>query len=392
LKLILLAEQQIFSSARWPILCCMAEWPILQRRPRLKKSLGICFAAITAMSSIGFFAGPARAADTPVTPFLTSQTSAVIHADMTAIDIDAVSAWQKKIIAALPPDPNRARQQQQSEKSLATAKQWISDFKTNGGKDLYVVAQISGFFIGQPGEVVVPLTADTKVDGLQAIFAPPQPEADPNNPTPPGPPMPATQVIGDALVYSTSNMITALATAKPEPRPDLIEALSIGGNAPIRIVFSPSAIKNMPIFRMRGAGAGPFQDPQWDNVIWASISLTPPPTESGFAVFHCKDGASANDLADLINLKLTKAKADPNAQKALGDQLDKMTDELKPAIQGLNVTIKLDQPTLDTIAQRMAAARTITLGNRPPGPPPQNPGGPDNPNAPGPNGPGGGGF
>jgi hypothetical protein len=379
-----------FRSSVWRIL--------LLRRLRLKTVRWICFAA--ALVCPVFLTGKLQAADTPVTPFLSSQTDAVIHADMTAIDMDAVLAWEQKLIASAPnKDPNQAQQQQQFEQQITNAKQWLADFKAAGGKDLYIVAQLTGIFRGQPGEVVVPLTADTKVDDLEKAFVPagPEPEpADANPSAPPRRPVPATAVIGQNLIYSTSTMIDALKTFKPEARPDLTDALTSPNDAPIRVVFSPSTIKNLPFFRMRAAAPGggqnaPFQDPQWDAVTWACISIIPPPTETGTALFQCRDADSATALATLFNQKITQMKADPQARKNLGDQLDKIAGAMKPTVDGSKVTVTLDQPTIDAMAKRMVANRTT---RRPP--PPQqlnkdNPGGPENPGNPGNPG-GGGGF
>jgi hypothetical protein len=328
--------------------------------------------------------GIARA-DSPVTPFLNAQSNAVIYADLSNINMDAVAAWQQKLMANAPQDdPNAQRQ-------MTNAKQWVADFKAAGGKDIYIVAQLGGMFMGQPGEVVAPLGAGANADALANVFIPggnvppppPPPPGDPNAPPPPPPgmgrPTPATAVIGNSLVYSTAPMVEALKTAQPAPRPEL-EAALVAGNSPIRIAISPASIKSLPIFKMMamrmGGGPGgqpgqpgnvPFSEPAWDNVTWVLISVMPPPTESGAVLFQCKDPDSANALAGLLNQKLEDWQNNPQSQKNLGDQLPKLAAELKPVVDGSRVTMALDQATLDTIAERASKMRA---GMRRPPPPP----------------------
>ena len=76
-----------------------------------------------------------RAADSPA-PFVTPQANAILHADMTMIDIDAIDAMSKRIMAKNPPkDPVKAaKEQADTEKQLAKARKWLNDFETAGGK------------------------------------------------------------------------------------------------------------------------------------------------------------------------------------------------------------------------------------------------------------------
>jgi hypothetical protein len=358
-------------------------------RFRVKKWNG-AFAVIGVLC-MGVCGGIARG-DSPVTPFLNATTNAVIYADLSNIDMDAVAAWQQKLQAAGPQDEQSQRMARRSQAQMIKAKQWVTDFKSAGGKDVYLVAQIGGMFMGQPGEVVAPLGAGANADALANVFIPggnepppppPQP-GDPNSPPPPGPgmgrPAPATAVIGTSLVYSTASMVESLKTAQPAPRPDLEAALA-AGNSPVRIAISPSSIKSLPIFkmmamRMSGGGPGgpggqagptvPFSEPQWDAVTWVLISIVPPPTENGTVIFQCKDADSANALAGLLNQKLTDWQNDPQAQKNFGDQLPKIAATVKPVVNGSQVTMSMDQATVDAVAQRAAKMR---MGMRPPRPP-----------------------
>ncbi|MGD1277735.1 MAG: hypothetical protein ABR964_10995 [Tepidisphaeraceae bacterium] len=375
------------------------------------KSISHRWTVLVATVTAGFLTGAVRAAESPVTPFLNAQTNAVIYVDASAIDVDAISAWQQKLMAtAAANQPDQQRQSQRAEQALNKAKQWIGDFKQAGGKDLYAVAQLNGLFMGQPGEIVVPLGPGANADALAKVFVPAegaadQPPPDPNDPNAPPQrfrrPVGATAVIGSSLVYSTSTMVQGLKTAQPQPRQDLTDALA-AGDAPIRIVFSPTSLKNTPFLRamaMRGGAGGPpgaggpgapgaphnagaFQDPQWDNVTWGAVLITLPPNESAQTVFQCKDNDSANALATLLRQKIQDMKNDPQAQQTYGADLDKVTDAMAPVIDGAKVTVNIDQKTVDVMASRMASMRMNNLPggrrNRPGAMPPGAPENPDN--------------
>ena len=51
-------------------------------------------------------------ADSVVTPFVDSQTNAVIHVDFTSLDMDQVDAWQQKALAGIADPALRAKQQE----------------------------------------------------------------------------------------------------------------------------------------------------------------------------------------------------------------------------------------------------------------------------------------
>ncbi len=95
---------------------------------------------------------PARA-DSPIAPFVDSQTNAVIYVDFSSVDLDQLNAWQQKAMASANLDPEqKARQQKEADESIASAKKWVSDFKTVGGKDLYVVISLAGLMQGAPSD------------------------------------------------------------------------------------------------------------------------------------------------------------------------------------------------------------------------------------------------
>jgi hypothetical protein len=326
----------------------------------LKKNYWQCFliAAVALLGTRG-----ARAADSPITPYVDAQTTAVIHLDLSNLDMDQVGTWEQKAISSISDPTQRAKAQDDATKGIVSAKKWISDFKTAGGTDLYVVVSLAGLMQGTPGGLIVPLNGS---DGsaLAKVFNPNgnPPPADPNDPNSAQQARmrPQTAVAGDMLIYSTGTGITKLKTPSTEARADLTDALAAGTGTTVRLALTPSTVKNNPLFgailnsRM-GANGGasqtpPLSEPQWDNVTWMSVSVSAPPKEGGNCTFQCKDADSATALADLLAKKIADGKAGfLNNGKMSPDDYAKFAAAIKPAVSGTQVVISLDQDTIDNI-------------------------------------------
>jgi hypothetical protein len=344
-----------------------------------------------AMLSVGLMSATRSAADTPLAPFVSGQTDAVIYVDLTAVDVDALQALEQKVIAQLPPDQAAKMQQQQAQtdKQMAQTRQWLDGFKKAGGKDAYVVVQLSGLFQGKPGALLVPLQPGVDSTAL-AAYLNPAAAAPPNPNMPPSPMQPKTEVIGQMLVFAPGPMIEDFKTgaATPQPRPDLAEGLAAAGDAPFRIVAIPASLKRSPMLGMLGAmgrggqpgapPAGPMAEPEWNNVTWVAVSGSLPPKESGSFTCQCKDADSANAMADMINKKIQERKNDPQAQQ-MGADADKLAAALKPTVNGTRVVINLDQDTVDNVMIPIMVKATALNSRAGPGPgngpPPANGGG-----------------
>lgn len=336
---------------------------------------------------------PVRA-DSPIAPFVDSQTNAVIYVDLSSVDLDQLKEWQQKALATTNIDPEqKAQQQKQADENIATAKKWVSDFKTAGGKDLYVVISLAGMMQGAPGGLIIPLNG-ANPDALAKVFNPR------GNPPPPDPTDPnaaqirqmqqQTAIVGNALVYSTGSGVAKLKTPSNEPRPDLADALSAADNGTVRIAFVPGSLKNNPfvaaLMNARSTPGGappqpPFSDPQWDAVSWVSVSIVSPPKESGNCTMQCKDADSATALADLVTKKIQDAKNDPTQRGNISaEDFDKLAAAVKPKVDGSQVIMALDQDTMDNVVGPILAraAQQHQRQPTPPGPPAGPPAPPDN--------------
>jgi hypothetical protein len=227
---------------------------------------------------------------------------------------------------------------------------------------MYVVVSLAGLMQGAPGGVVVPLNG-ANPEGLEKVFNPRgnPPPADPNDPQAAQMQrmQPMTAVVGTSMVFSTGSGIDKLKTPSVEPRPDLSDALSSGGDSTLKIAFVPSALKNNPfvgamLSARRGGPGGPatppFAEPQWDAVTWMSISISAPPKASGNCTIQCKDADSATAMADLVTKKIQSGKDDATQRGNLSaDDYDKLATAMKPKVDGTQVVIAIDQDTMDNV-------------------------------------------
>jgi hypothetical protein len=354
-----------------------------------------CLAGVLTMLSVGLMSASRAAADA-IAPFVSSQTDAVIYVDLSSIDMDALTALQQKILSQLPPDQaEQAKQKQaQTDKQMAQARQWLDGFKKAGGKDIYIVVQLSGLFQGKPGALLVPLQPGVD-SAVLAKFLYPAAGAPPDPNVPASPMQPKTEVIGQMLVFAPGPMIDDFKAGSAQPRPDLSDGLAAAGDAPVRIVLIPTSLKRSPMLGMFTAGmggrggqpggppAGPMSEPEWNNVTWIAVSGSLPPKESGNFTCQCKDADSANAMADLINKKMEERKNNPQTQQ-MGADADKLAAALKPTVDGTKVVINLDQDTVDNILIPIMVKAAGRNGGGPgpgaapgaaPAPPPENNGG-----------------
>jgi hypothetical protein len=336
---------------------------------------------------------PAARADDVISPFIDSQTNAVIYVDLSNLDMDQLAAWHNKAIATIADPDQRARAQKDADQSTAQGKKWVSDFRNAGGKDLYIVVSLAGMMQRTAVGVVAPLNGADPAALGKAFVPNPPPSADPTDPSAAqvARMRPQTAVIGNMLVYSTGAGIDKFKAPSSEPRQDILDGLAAGGQNQLRLSLTPSNLKDNPFFKMlagaiMSAGQPPqpgqppqqstlFSEPQWDSVTFVSVALSLPPKESAGCTIQCKDADSASAMSDLINQKIQSAKdsATKNGNMS-ADDFAKLAAAAKPTVSGSQVIITIDQDTIDNVLgpmmARMAGRNQAGPAPAPAGPPP----------------------
>jgi hypothetical protein len=301
----------------------------------------------------------AHAADDAIGQFVGPRTDMVIHIDMAKVDLDAFNTWYKKALDNSSLDQTKKdKYKADSDKQLGEGKTWAAKFTRAGGKDLYVIVQLSGFFNGELAEVVVPIAEGVDAAGLAAVV---NPDGNPAAPDPNDPQAAAayarhaaTAVVGKNIIFAPAPFLEKLKTAQGQPRPDISEALTVGGDSPVHLAIAGQSFQKPAELLAGGRGnLGIVADPAFKGVTWTGLSLILPPQGSAHATMQAKDADAATAIVNSIDDHISAMKSDPTAKENLGENLDKVADGLKPTTDGTKVSVSLTQETLDALIPSM---------------------------------------
>lgn len=300
--------------------------------------------ALVAFASLGMLTRLACAEVAAIAPFVDAQTTAIIHVDLSNVDMNALAQLHNQALQKAGGDAEETKRvQRQASEGAAKAQNWIDAFKKAGGKDLYVTVSALKLMSGG-GVVLVPVEPGVDAAAIQQVFKVNEPNADDPNAPGPSPRMrPRAEVLHNCVVFGTQGIVDSLKDIQPAPRPDLTDALAAGGDSPLKIAISVPSLRVVPFI-----GAF-FMPAAWQGAKWALIAATPPPQTAISAVIQCKDADSANALAQLLSGKLEDLKNNPGAQQNLGNNLNPLAESLKPVVDGSKVTMTPDISLLDDI-------------------------------------------
>src|SRR4051794_41407567 len=117
-------------------------------------------AALLTIAAVGLLAQPVRAADEPksppatnpagaIAPFLDDQTVIVGRADLSAVDPGVVAEW----VLGVAKDVKFAGQDEiakQVGEFRPVAEKWLADFRKAGGREIYVLVNLTDLAGGAP--------------------------------------------------------------------------------------------------------------------------------------------------------------------------------------------------------------------------------------------------
>ena len=232
--------------------------------------------------------------DQQLARFLNSHTDMVIAVDPLAMDWDAIDSTRDNMLHDKGIDPNTIDHgpivPTFAPQNTAVYRRWTSDFKQAGGNRIYLVSQ-SG--LKDCGAFTVGIFDDSAdPTAMTDIFTPQSWNVQHNF---------QASIIDHMVAASNLRMVTFLSHAKPDPRPDLMEALA-ASNMPIREIWIPSQCRlaGRPTTSSSNVDGGSndyFRGAQWDNAKWIVTGLTLPPNDAMETIIQCKDSQSAQLLA-----------------------------------------------------------------------------------------------
>jgi hypothetical protein len=260
-------------------------------------------------------------------PFLDDQTAAIVHIDVTRIDLDALAGKLTALAGAEVPELDLPKR---------VARGWLDGFRKAGGRSVYVIVSIAD--LPGPPLLVVPVPDGAKVDQLAAAFQPFQPLGLESDATRAG-----------VVVVGPKPVLQRVRTLKPSPFPDLAKALAAVDGTAVQVIVQPTPTfrqalrETMPRFP-DALGGGPTtiitRDFRWLAV---GVDLTP---KLGLRVIaQTESDESARDLRRLAANALGLVSQNKEVQR-IYPHIDKLTPTLTPAADGSRLTLTLDENQL----------------------------------------------
>jgi RNA polymerase sigma factor (sigma-70 family) len=280
---------------------------------------------------------PAEVDDAAITPFYTSLTQVIVSVDFSQIDLDALTAEGKKLLATAigPNNPRRASIEQNVAQSLAILTRTRRAMSNAHVSHIYpIVAELSPTNI--TGFFVFPIDGNANVEALNHLMMEPA----------------AATPDGKARVFlgrkPPAFLLSQMATA--ERRPEFADAMSAGTDAAVRIMINPGFFDEIvhAMSTPRTLGLGDMSDPEWATVKWVRMTVNTPPNLSATLIMECADTNSAVTLANMLSAKFSASHANPPPD-ALPAQVASLIGDVKPVVSGEIVTIDLDQKIMEPI-------------------------------------------
>ncbi len=301
-------------------------------------------------------AAPAHAADhkfdpeaaaKAVAPYLDDRTVAVVHVDLTRIDVDA---FADKFAALTKLKPDDLAQEKKAAAGL------LQTLTKAGAKDAFFVVSLIDI-PSEPPFVVLPLGKDgdakaildlTPKEGLHSYG----PFADFRY-----------EQIGQAVVGGGEATRARLKKLKPEARPEVAKAFAATGNGVARAaLFATTDTRKifeetLPTLPPE-LGGGSIQ-PLTRGLQWVSIEMDAPPKLGLQFIYQMTDKESAKQLHEL----LAKAAKLAGEQKELQEipQFAKVLDTFVPKIDGDRLTLTVDDATLTAVLTPLFAKLRVSL-------------------------------
>jgi hypothetical protein len=248
------------------------------------------------------------ASDQQLARFLNSRTDMVVAIDPSAIDWDAIDSTRDKFLHDAGVDPKSIDHgpivPTFAHRLTVAYRQWTGDFTQAGGIRMYIVSQVGPRNPGAFDAATFKAGADPSA--MADLYTPISFTAQH---------VVEAGIIDHMVVSANHQMVTALAHAKPQPRPDLMEALA-ASTMPVRQIWIPSQCRlaNRPTtsnVSIDNGTSAVFQGKQWDNAKWAVLAFTPPPNDALEAIVKCTDAESAQALAKWIVTEMQQQKTRP---------------------------------------------------------------------------------
>lgn len=307
-------------------------------------------------------AAPRAGGAAALAPFIDEQVVLVVEYDLTAFKAEPIRQWIEQIVAPIKAAESR---REQLRAGLAGALEHVeaanASLVAGGVQRIYFVSSVTDMQGGGRSFVVVPVPKDANAQKMQALFEPGRPGAslvsDPK----------ASAVVMDgAVVVGQKPVLDRLRKARAVARPELGQALTAAGNAPVRIAVLPSPQS----LQMLGAVSA-MLPPQAAEVVtalggirWIGVGVSLPPAGGIRMKVQAKDADAAKALAGAIQSGLDGAVEQWPAGKSASFQ--RFATVFRPMVMHDRVLMSADQKTVGDLigglGPALIAAREAASG------------------------------
>ncbi|MCK4628404.1 MAG: hypothetical protein KAT56_05335 [Sedimentisphaerales bacterium] len=288
---------------------------------------------------------PANCAET-IAPYIDSQTLAVARVNVRQINPDAIFEKVSEIILRDVKPSEKDKVLANLPMLLQIVRQWITDFTTAGGKDIYIVMSLADF---PKFFMVVSVAPDADAQAIAQLLRKVQPTGKNKS----SPLYMNTFEKLDKVVFGGSDVtLQRLREGEPDSRPELSTAFAAMGNSTVQVLIIPSADSRRVIEEMlpvlpEEVGSAPGTTIT-HGLIWAAVGIDGPPNMAFKLHIQSQDATSAQEFSRLIANLYNIIRQNTEIRKELHN-LDEILKTLTPTVQRDHLTVALDKTGMDTI-------------------------------------------
>jgi hypothetical protein len=293
----------------------------------------------------------ADAAAKAVAPFLDDRSFAVVHLDLTRLDVPAVADWFAKLARLTNDDVAEPK------KFLGGLAQAL---KKAGAQDVFLVASLADE--RDPAFSVIPLGPGADDEKIAAVLAGLL-KKDPTI---------TSTVLHNCLVTGGPETLRGLKALKAEARPEVAKAFAAAGDGVAHgVLFAGPDLRKLvdekapALPKELGGGSVKVLT---GGLKWVAFTVEAPPKFRFHAVAQASDADAAKELAALAG-KAAKALAALDFFSAGLPDAEKLFQRFLPKADGDRLTLTVDEPALASLVvpgvelTRLAARRTTAANN-----------------------------
>jgi prepilin-type processing-associated H-X9-DG protein len=303
---------------------------------------------------------PANCAET-IAPYLDSQTLAVARVNVERINPDAIFEKVSEITLRHVESSEKDKMLSDLETPLQTVRQWITDFTTAGGKDIYIVMSLADF---PKFFMIAPVVPDADTRTIAQLLRKVQPAGKSKS----SPLYMNTFEKLDKVVFGGSDAtLQRLREGEPDIRPELSTAFAAMGNSAVQVLIIPNADSRRVIEEMlpvlpAEVGGVPGTTIT-HGLMWAAVGIDGPPNMALKLRIQSQDATSAREIGRLIANLYNIIRQNTAIRKELHN-LDEILKTLTPTVQRDHLTVALDKTGMDTIVNNVLSPATLQARQR----------------------------